>query len=95
MRTNIILGLYILLMLGLLAYCEYDVRNTDKLRSEGTVAFQDVEAADESTGAIDATEMIDVTETIDATEQAESEKYEIVLIVVDASRERMEILCEG
>lgn len=32
---------------------------------------------------------------INATEQAESEKYEIVLIVVDASRERMEILCEG
>lgn len=32
------------------------------------------------------------TEMINATEQAESDKYDIVLIVVDTSAERMEIL---
>lgn len=73
MGKNIILGLHILIMLGLLAYCECYARNTDKLRNEGTVAFQDVEAADESTGVKDAKE------------QAETEEYDMVLTVVDAS----------
>lgn len=85
MRTNIILGLYILVILGLLAYCEYDVRNTDKLRGDGTVAFQDIEAADESNEVKDETEMLDITEMIDAKEQAEPEEYDTVLTVVDAS----------
>lgn len=91
MGINIILGLHILIMLGLLAYCECYARNTDKLRNEGTVAFQDVEAADESTGAIDATERIDVTETIDAKEQTEPEEYDVVLTVVDASGNSREV----
>lgn len=85
MRKNIILGLYILVMLGFIGYCEYEVRNTDKLRSEWTATFQEAETADKST------EVIDGTETIDGKEQAEPEEYDTVLTVVDASGNSREV----
>lgn len=74
-RKIIIFGMYIVAMLGLIAYF--------KLRSEVTVGFQKEENANEST------EMIDDTEMLDAKEQAV--EYDMVLKVVDASGNSREV----
>lgn len=84
-RKIIIFGMYIVAILGFIAYCEYDIKNTDKVRSEVVVDFQKAEVADKST------EIIDDTEMIDAKEQAELEEYDTVLKVVDTSGNSKEV----